>query len=235
VNKQSALKAARYNAALAPLMLADVASPALGCVGAVDCEGTTAFTDPELFQKALDQDTGHRGIVIEVTPEMVPSQILLRAIAREFELVDGKAVQRRVLTAAYTVRSPLATDSNFGKQPDGVDKYWSEGEPTRLAVETRRGFRELSSMLNRLSTTLGSEGRWPREWSGLPKVKSLADSGRTKCSGIAWCAVTYILEDGGDHLLLVEKNGASMGWFDAKAAATETNLPAMLLIGLSAK
>ena len=49
--------------------------------------------------------------------------------------------------------------------------------------------------------------------------------------GPAWCAATYVLEDNGDSFVLVS-GGSTAGWFDAVAAAKETNLPFMALMGI---
>jgi hypothetical protein len=232
VNKQSAVKVDRFNKSIGSFDFAAEARRAFGCADPNECHEGMAFTDPELFQAAFDRNPAHRGVVIDLTPELNPTQMMIRAVAREFERVDGKSRILRVLTTVYTVRSPLATSSNSGKQPPDIEKYWSQGEPANIVVETRRGMLELSRMLARLGAELGPQGDWPKSWSALPKVKTLRNSGRVKCSGMDWCAVTYVYEDAGDHLLLVEKNGLAMGWFDAKAAATETNLPAFAQMGL---
>ena len=71
----------------------------------------------------------------------------------------------------------------------------------------------------------------PEAWKSLSKVKELKNPGRIACSGPAWCAATYVLEDNGDSFVLVS-GGSTAGWFDAVAAAKETNLPFMAMMGI---
>lgn len=240
VNKQSAIKVARFMKALGGVDFQAEASRALGCVGATEpCADRVALTDINQFELALTTRPGRDGVVVELTPELIAEQMLIRAISHHVVLSDNKPSDEKKprveegtgYVAVATTRAPKELAAQKKSNPAALDQYWSSGEPSRLVSDARRGLTELTVLFALLTKDGQADGKLPEAWKQLPKVKSLKESGRIACSGPAWCASTYVLKDNGDSFTLVS-SGATAGWLDANAAANESNLPAYAMLGL---
>jgi hypothetical protein len=239
VNKQSAVKVARFQNTLGDMDLPAEASHVFGCVGAAEGCGQTAFTDAAQFEAALAARADKKGVVVEITPELVADQMLMRAVSHAVVLSDKKTgkdkkpkiEQRAGSIAVFNTRPPAELTALKKTNPAELEQYWSTGEPRRLVSDARRGLVELNALLAMLAKDGRADGKLPEAWKQLPKVKEFKKTGRIACSGPAWCASTYVLEDKGDSFVLVS-SGSTAGWFDAAAAAKETNLPFFATMGI---
>jgi hypothetical protein len=240
VNKQSAIKVARFKKALGDVDFQAEASRAFGCVGATGpCADRVALTDIAQFELALTTRPGRDGLVIEVTPELIAEQMLIRAITHHVVLSDNKPSDEKKprveqgagYIAVATTRAPKELVAQKKSNPTALEQYWSGGEPSRIVGDARRGLAELTALFTLLAKDGQVDGKLPEAWKQLPKVKELKSTGRIACSGPAWCASTYVLKDNGDSFTLVS-SGSTAGWLDANAAANESNLPAYAMLGL---
>lgn len=239
VNKQSAVKVARFNKTIGGMDFQAEAARALGCVGASEpCTGT-ALTDVNQFELALLARPGRDGVVVELTTELIAEQMLMRAISHHVVLSDKKPSDEKKprvdegigYVAVATTRAPKELVAQKKSNPAALEQYWSSGEPSRIVSDARRGLTELTALFALLAKDGQTDGKLPEAWKQLPKVKELKSTGRIACSGPAWCASTYVLKDNGDSFTLVS-SGATAGWLDANAAANESNLPAYAMLGL---
>lgn len=240
VNKESMVKVQRFGETLHGVDIVAEAAQTFGCVGAgADCAARTAFTVPADFEAALRARPDHAGFVVELLTEMLPEQRLMRASLHGVTLEDpaaGSNKKKRLVPGAayiavFTVRAPAGLAALRKTDPIALNQFWTQGEPSHLASETRRGLAKLDELLVLLAKDGRADGKLPEAWKSLPKVKEFKNTGRIACSGPAWCASTYVLEDEGDSFVLVS-SGSTAGWFDAVAAAKETNLPFMAMMGI---
>jgi len=240
VNKQSAVKVARFNTALGGMDLKAEASQVLGCVGAGEsCTDRPALTDAAQFEAALAARPEKDGVVVELTTELIAEQMLMRAISHSVLLADKKGSndkksvlkERAGYVAVATMRAPKEITAQKKSNPAALDQYWVEGEPRRVVTDARRGLAEIKALFALLATDGSADGKLPEAWKQLPKVKDFYDGGRIACSGPAFCATTYVLKDNGDSFTLVS-SGSTAGWLDAAAAANYSNLPAYAMLGL---
>jgi hypothetical protein len=239
VNKQSAVKVARFRDALGDMDLSAEASRVFRCIGAsADC-GQEAFTDHAQFELALAARPDKAGEVVEITPELVADQMLIRAVRHPVLLSDkktgkgekAKLVGRAGYIVVFNTRPPAEVAALKKTNPAGLEQYWLTGEPRRIVADARRGLVEINSLFALLATDGHAGGKMPEAWKELPKVKEFKKTGRIACSGPAWCASTYVLKDNGDSFILVS-SGSTAGFFDAAAAAKETNLPFYATMGI---
>jgi hypothetical protein len=239
LNKQSAVKVARFKTAFGATDFQAEATRALGCVGATEACERVAMTDINQFELALMTRPGRDGIVVELTPELIAEQMLIRAIAHDVVLSDKKPSDEKKprvdegtgYVAVATTRAPKNLVDKKKSNPTALEEYWSAGEPSRIVADARRGLIEITGLLAMLAKDGRPDGKLPETWKELPKVKDFYDSGRIKCSGPAFCASTYVLKDNGDSFILVS-SGATAGWLDAASAANYANLPAYSMLGL---
>jgi len=240
MNKQSAIKVARFKSTLGGMDFQAEASRALGCVGSAEpCADRPALTDISQFELALTTRPGRDGVVVELTPELIAEQMLIRAIAHHVVLSDNKPSDEKKprveegtgFIAVATTRAPKELVASKKSNPAALEQYWSSGEPSRLVSDARRGLTELTALLAMLEKDGQVDGKLPEAWKQLPKVKDFYDSKRVACSGPAWCASTYVLKDNGDSFILVS-SGSTAGWLDAASAANYANLPAYSMLGL---
>jgi hypothetical protein len=240
VNKESMVKVQRFRQTLGEFDLEAEVARTFGCTGAAgDCAARVALTDRAEFETALRGRADKAGMVVELLPEMLPEQMLMRASVHPVTLEDpvaGSAKKSRLVpgvgyTALVTMRAPSDLAALRQTDPIALNKFWTQGEPSHLVAETRRGLTKLDELLAMLARDGRTDGKLPAAWKSLPKVKAFKDTGRIACSGPASCAATYVLEDNGDSFVLVS-SGAVAGWFDAVAAAKETNLPFMAMMGI---
>lgn len=240
VNKQSAVKVARFNTALNGMDLLTEASQILGCVQAGEsCTDRAAFTDAAQFESALAARPEKDGVVVELTTELIAEQMLMRAVSHAVVLADKKdgkskkpALEERAgYVAVATMRAPKDIVGLKKTDPKALEQYWVEGEPRRIVTDARHGLNELKALFEMLARDGSADGKMPEAWKQLPKVKEFYDSGRVACSGMAWCASTFVLKDNGDSFTLVS-SGATAGWIDSAAAAHYSNLPAYAMLGL---
>lgn len=239
VNKQSAVKVARFNTALGGMDFVAEASRALGCVGTSEpCADRAAFTDVAQFELALVNRPGRDGVVVEITSELIAEQMLMRAVSHAVVLSDNKpsdvkkprVEQSAGFTAVASMRVPKELAELKKSKPAELEQYWVTGEPRRIVSDTRRALAELNALFALLAKDGSSDGKLPEAWKQLPKIKTFYDSGRIKCGGTP-CANTYVLKDNGDSFVLVS-GGATAAWLDAPAAAHYSNLFLFALLGL---
>jgi hypothetical protein len=240
VNQDSMVKVQRFGETLGGFDVEAEAARAFGCVGAgADCTARIASTDPAEFEAALRARPDRAGFVVELLTEMLPEQMLMRASMHGVTLEDpapGSKKKKRLVPgvgyiAVITVRAPRELAALRKTDPVALNRFWTQGEPSHLVSETQRGLAKLDELLALLAKDGRADGKMPEAWKTLPKVKEFKNTGRIACSGPAWCASTYVLEDNGDSFVLVS-SGSTAGWFDAVAAAKETNLPFMAMMGI---
>jgi len=240
LNKQSAVKVAHFKSAVGSMDFQAEASRALGCVGATEpCADRAALTDIAQFELALMTRPARDGVVVELTPELIAEQMLIRAVMHNVTLSDNKPSDEKKprvdegtgYVAVATTRAPKDLVAKKKASPAALEQYWSGGEPSRIVSDARRGLAEIPALLAMLAKDGQADGKLPETWKQLPKVKDFYDSGRIKCSGPAFCASTYVLKDNGDSFILVS-SGATAGWLDAASAAHYANLPAYSMVGL---
>jgi hypothetical protein len=239
VNKHSAVRVERFQSAVGDMDLPAEASRMFGCVGAArDC-GQAALTDTAQFEAALAARTDRAGVVVEITPELVPGQMLMRAVSHDVVLSEkksGKGKEPRLVKgdiryAVFNTRPPAAIAALGESRPAELEPYWLKGEPRRIVSDARRGLLELNALLALLERDGGKPAKMPSAWKQLPKVKDFKDSGRITCIGMGVCGGIHVLEDKGDHFVLVCCGNAA-GWFDSAAAAANTNLSMMAVMGI---
>jgi hypothetical protein len=239
VNKKSAVKVARFHSALGGMDLLAEASHVFGCVGAEKDCGRTAFTDAAQFEAALTARADKAGVVVEVPPELVADQMLMRSVSHAVVLSSkktGKDKKPRIeqgdtYIALFTTRPPDELAALKETDAAKLAQYWTEGEPRRLVSEARHGLIELNSLLAALVQAGGKPGKMPEVWQGLPKAKELKESGRLGCGMIGNCRGLFVLEDNGDSVVLVCCGNAA-GWFDAAAARKQAGVSFMAVFGL---
>jgi hypothetical protein len=239
VNKQSAVKVAHFQTAVGDLDLPAEASRVFGCVGVAEDCGQTALTDTAQFEAALAARADKAGLVVEITPELIPGQMLMRAVSHEVVLSgkkSGKGNQPRlergdIRYAVFNTRPPAELAALRETNPAALEEYWLKGEPRRIVSDARRGLRELNALLGLLERDGGASAKMPKAWKQLPKVKDFKESGRITCLGMGVCSGIHVLEDNGDHFILVCCGNAA-GWYDAAAAAANTNLSMMAVMGI---
>ena len=239
VNKKSAVKVARFQSALVGMDFMNEASQVFGCVGADQACNEKAFTDGSLFEAALVARADKAGVVVEVTPELVADQMLMRAVSHAVVLSDKKTgkdkkpqfEQGASYIALFTTRPPDELAALKESDPTKLEQYWTNGEPRRLVSDARRGLVELNSLLALLIKDGGTPGKMSEAWQALPKAKELKASGRLGCGAIGNCPGLYVLKDNGDSLVLVCCGNAA-GWFDSAAARKQAGLSFMALFGL---
>jgi hypothetical protein len=206
LNKQSAIKVARFKTAFGATDFQAEATRALGCVGATEACERVAMTDINQFELALMTRPGRDGIVVELTTELIAEQMLMRAVMHNVVLSDKKPSDEKRprvdqgtgYIAVATTRAPKELVTQKKSNPAALEQYWSSGDPSRIVSDARRGLTELTALFAMLAKDGQADGKLPDAWKQLPKVKELKSTGRIACSGPAWCASTYVLKDNGD-------------------------------------
>lgn len=219
--------------------LQDEVSHVFGCVGQPEGCEQKAFTDASQFEAALATRADKAGLVVEVTPELVADQLMMRSVSHAVVLSDKKTGKdkkpRLELGASYialfTTRPPAELAALRKTDPAKLDQYWTNGEPRRVVSDARRGLVELNSLLAWLAKEGGKPGKLPEAWERLPRSKEFKASGRIACGGIGTCPGHYVLKDNGDSFVVVCCGNAA-GWFDANAAAHTNSLTFMAMFGL---
>jgi hypothetical protein len=242
VNKQSAVRVASFNTALGGMDLLTEAGGAFGCVGAEESCDQAAFTDAEQFEAALAARADKAGVVVEITPELVADQMLMRAASYAVVLSEKsgskdkkpKIEQGDTYLAVFNTRPPKEIAALKETNAAELEQYWLKGEPRRIVSDARHGLMELNALLTLLTREGGTPGKMPDAWKGLPKAKEFKASGRIVCSGMGGCPGIYVLKDNNDHVILVCCGNAA-GWFDAAAAAKDSNLSMMAAMGMVGK
>jgi hypothetical protein len=239
VNKKSAVKVARFHSTLGGMDLLTEASQVFGCVGSQKDCGQTAFTDASQFEAALTARADKAGVVVELTPELVADQMLMRSESHAVVLSSkktGKDKKPRIeqgdtYIALFTTRPPDELAALKETDPAKLAQYWTEGEPSRLVSQARHGLVELNSLLEALGQAGGKSGKMPAVWEALPKARELKEAGRLGCGMIGNCPGLFVLKDNGDSVVLVCCGNAA-GWFDAAAARKQSGVSFMAVFGL---
>lgn len=240
VNKQSAVKVARFNTALGGMDFVTEARRAFGCVGANEpCADRAALTDVAEFEAALAARPGRDGVVVNLTPELVADQLMMRAATHSVVLSTKKTGKEKKYrlepgaghTAVFYTRLPGDLWKLKKTNPAELEQHWINGEPRRIVSDARRGFTELNALLAMLAKEGGTEGKMPPAWKDLPRAKEFKESGRIACAGIGTCPGLHVLKDNGDSFVLV-CCGNVAGWFDAAAVAKQSGLGFLSMFGI---
>jgi hypothetical protein len=233
VNKQSARKVESYMRVLGMPDFLSQSQAAFACfANSQPCAARPAFADVNLFSEALRAGPVQEGYIVELLPELVAEQLMIRSTAYLVRLpADGSGTPTKVshnYHALYTVRAPptLATKKT---NPAALEAYWSDGDPRRIANATSRGLAEINALFAML---IRQEGGGPGE--ATMNLNQFPDKKRLACKSEVFCGMTYLLKDNGDSFVLVY-NGNYAGWFDAEAAAFGAYLPTMAQFGPSGK
>lgn len=226
VNKQSARKVQTFMRVLGTPDFPAWSQAAFGCFAfSQPCAARPAFGDVNRFAEAVRGVPSQDGYVVELLPELVAEQFLIRAKAYRVEMPDhGSPIPVKVdraYHALYTVRAPRSLIALKKSKLAALEAYWSEGEPRRIVNVTNRGLAELNALF---AILIRQEGGGPGE--ATMNLNQFPDKKRLSCKGAALCGMTYLWKDNGDSFVLVY-NGNYAGWFDAESAAYEGNLPAM--------
>ena len=230
VNKKSARKVESFMRVLGTPDLLVRSQDAFACfANSQPCAARPAFADAERFSEAVRAVPSHEGYVVELLPELVAEQLLIRATAYRVRLPDERELAPIDVSgkfhALYTTRAPASLVAARKSKVAALAAYWSEGDPQRIADATHRGLAEINALFAML---MRGEGGGPGE--ATMNLNEFPDKKRLACKGKALCGLTYLLKDNGESFVLV-LNGNYAGWLDAEAAAYESNLPSMASFG----
>jgi len=228
VNKNSARKVEKFNATLAPAKLPAQAEGAFRCFATTRaCTEGPVFTDDVAFSQAVRASPAKEGFVVQLLPELIPEQLLIRAYAHRAYVADDAAHalvhEEAGYFALYTTRMPEVPKK---AKPAELEQYWSQGEPRRIEEASRRGLAEINALFAMQLRDEGLSDPTPT----LVSAKDFPDKKRLACKSGPVCAMTYVFKDNGDSFVLVFGTNYA-GWFDAAAAAHQAGLPGMVTYG----
>jgi hypothetical protein len=210
---------------------ASLASEEFACFAVADeqagCRTVMVLDSYGNVDELLADSTVQRAIVVELV-QTFHTSIRYRARVVVHELTRGRKEfgEDRVFTALYeTILPRLLWDTSV----EEADRWWAEGVPSRLEADARRSLRELRELAELVEPL--TEDKWsvPKEWKQLPKIGTLEQAGRARCSGLP-CGDVRILEQRGDRTWLVNDKpllpayGPSVASLDGNALINETNL-----------
>lgn len=231
VNKQSARKVQSFMRLLATPDFPAWSQEAFRCFASTQpCSARPAFADAIQFADAVRAGASQEGYVIELLPELVAEQLVVRGTAYRVRMPeDGSPIPIKVdraYHALYTTRAPASLTATRQKAKLAtLEAYWSEGDPRRLVTATNRALTEINRLF---AILIAQEGGGPGEVS--MNLNEFPDKKRLVCKGEIFCRMMYLWKDNGDSFVVVA-NGNFAGWYDAEAAAFEVNLPAMVQFG----
>jgi hypothetical protein len=231
VNKQSARKVQSFMRVHGTQHFQERSQAAFSCFASSQaCSAPPSIMDVERFSRAVRAGSSQEGYVVELLPELVAEQLLIRASAYRVRMPDdGSPLPIKVdraYHALYTTRAPRSLAARGKSNLAALEAYWSEGEPRRIVTVTNRGLAEINALFAML---IRQEGGGPGE--ATVNLSQFPDKKRLACKGAGLCALTYLWKDNGDSFVLVH-NGNHAGWLDAEAAADESNLPSMASFGV---
>jgi len=231
VNKKSARKVESFLRVVGTEDFVARSQAAFGCfANSQPCAARPAFADAELFSQAVRATPAHEGYVVELVPELVAEQMLIRAAAYRVRLPDDRELAPIDVSgrfhALYTTRAPASLAALRKPNPVALEAYWSEGDPRRIVSATIRGLAEINALF---AILMSGEGGGPGE--ATMNLNQFPDKKRLACKGEALCALSYLFKDNGDSFVLVH-SGNYAGWLDAEAAAHDANLPSLAQFGV---
>lgn len=234
VNKQSARKVQSFMRVLATQDFLARSQAAFACfASAQPCKAPPAFVDVNAFSEAVRADRAQEGYVVELLPELVAEQLLIRAVAYRVRLPDDGSPMPIKLShnyhALYTARAPASLTASRKSSLAALEAYWSEGDPRRIVDATNRGLTEINSLF---ATLIRQEDGGPGE--ATMNLNQFPDKKRLGCKNEVFCGMTYLLKDNGDSFVLVS-NGNYAGWFDAESAAHGPYLGSMATLGVAGR
>ena len=193
VNKQSRDRVRRFKEAIGTLDFPAAAARAIACIAndkeTTNCQEVRIIErDPkdtdDLLRETLKGLPAHRAILVSITSEMVPAQILIRAVKSDVRLEKGKTIQRRrIMSALVLRRAPAALTVDKNKSALALEEYWRGGDTPHIVDVVREALGEAATLLSTLDATLDESGKRPKNWDDLPKIRDLEKSCRVKCSG----------------------------------------------------
>jgi hypothetical protein len=200
-----------------------------GCFAIVGaCDAPPALTDKFTFDSAVQKSAGQQGFIVAFVPEMTAEQVLLRATAWRVTRandVSGTPIRTgRGFMAVYSTRVPRNLLDGAENRQAVTGAYWSDGEPRRIVADARNGLAEVNALFAILLRDGTDNGSLPEAWKALPPLpKPVSENPRFRCTK-KYCSMIRILEDRGDSVIFVGNNGNQAGWFDAAAAAHQSDL-----------
>lgn len=232
VNKNSARKVERFKSTLAPTDISEQATSVFNCFATTtNCTEGKVFVDAGPFSEAVRANPAHEGYVVQLLPELVTEQVMIRASAHRVYVANDSAGtvthEESGYFALYTTRAPAEILASK-KKPAPIEEYWSQGEPRRIVEASRRGLVEINTLFAMQIRDEGLTDPTPT----LTNLKDFPDKKRLACKGGPVCAMTYLFKDNGDSVVLVFGTNYA-GWLDAAAAAHEAGLPGMVTYGVN--
>jgi len=230
VNKKSARKVQSFMRVLGTPDFLAQSQTAFACFATTQpCAARPAFVDVKRFSDAVRATSVQQGYVVELLPELVAEQLVIRAAAYRVRMPDDTSLLPNDVSgrfhALYTLRAPASLAESKKSKSAALEAYWSEGDPRRIANATTRGLAEINALF---AILMSGEGGGPGE--ATMNLNQFSDKKRLACKGEALCAMTYLFKDNGDSFVLVS-NGNYAGWFDANSAADESNLLSLAQFG----
>ena len=230
VNKKSARKVQSFMRVLGTPDFLAQSQTAFACFASTQpCAARPAFSDASSFLEAVRAAPVQEGYVVELLPELVAEQLVIRATAFRVRLPDDRSMTPTDVSgrfhALYTTRAPASLAASRKSKLAALEAYWSEGDPRRIVDATTRGLVEINALF---AILMRGEGGGPGE--ATMNLNQFPDKKRLACKGEAFCALTYLFKDNGDSFVFV-LSGNYAGWFDANAAAYESNLPSLAQFG----
>ena len=229
-NKKSARKVESFMRVLGTQDFLVRSQAAFGCfASAQPCAARPAFADVSLFSEAVRAAPVHEGYVVELLPELVAEQLLIRAHAYRARLPDDGSLALIDVSgrfhALYTTRAPASLAAPRKSNPAALEAYWTEGDPRRIVNATNRGLAEINALF---AILMSGEGGGPGE--ATMNLNQFPDKKRLACKGEVFCAMSYLFKDNGDSFVLVH-SGNYAGWLDTEAAAHDGNLASLAQFG----
>ena len=230
VNKKSARKVESFMRVLGTPEFVTRSQDAFACFATSQpCASRPAFADANLFAEAVRAEPSLEGYVVELLPELVAEQLLIRATAYRIRLPDAVSMTGTDVGgkfhALYTTRVPASLAAAKKSKVATLEAYWSDGDPRRIVSATTRGLSEINALFAML---MRGEGGGPG--GATVNLNDFPDKKRLACKGALLCGMTYLHKDNGDSFVLV-LGVDHAGWLDANAAAHESNLPSMETFG----
>jgi len=246
VNKQQTKKIARFRAWLPDGDLLSKARATFACarLGAPDegCRTEAQLPkDEKELAELLRSGAAKRAFIVTLQPIMAPAGLSLRVPVAEVDWDGLMTAPLRTFVAVYGARVPRSLETRRGVTEDEYKQFWQSGTPSRLSVTANTGVEEVARLVEVLAANVAPDESVPKEWSDLPKIKTLEKAGRARCSGVP-CAGVRIYRDTAEQLWLTfiggflpgylpPSVGAAMISLDPDAALFETNVWTISFLG----
>jgi hypothetical protein len=203
VDRETAREAAALTSALPILDKKALVAKEFQCLAIEDPAGQCrrlyfAGDSPGEVLRALNEIPGQLALVATVTMRRSDTNFVASAEVRAIRLMDGKRREHRPYRAAYVARAP----EELRGHRDHLNRYWREGEPSRLHAAAVASIAEIRQMLD-LVMLEKAEGK--SRWKELIDVTKMHSTGRYQCRGLMGnsCDGAKVLHEGPDRTWLV--------------------------------